>query len=84
MTMIYIILRNNELYHGRKAKPKSVKAFTSRGMAEGVVKRDIGNIASEMYNKMDIKPKVFGYDSEVFQRFVDEVEKEFEIKEVEI
>lgn len=84
MTMIYIILRNSELYHGRKVKPKSVKAFTSRGMAEGVIKRDIGNIASEMYSKMDIKPLVFGYDSEVFQRFVDIVEKEFEIKEVEL
>lgn len=84
MTNIYIILRNGELYHGRKQKPKSVKAFTSRGVAEGVIKRDIGNIASEMYHRLDIKPKLHDYESEVFLRFVDLLEKEFEIKEVEL
>lgn len=50
METIYIVLRNGELYHGTtNKKPKSVKAYTSRGVAEGVIKRDIPSIASEMY-----------------------------------
>lgn len=84
MTKIYIILRNDELYHGQKVKPKSVKAYTSRGMAEGVIKRDVGTIASDMYNRMDIKPSVDTYESEVFKKCIDSVASEFEIKEVEL
>jgi hypothetical protein len=75
---IYIILRNGELYHGVKKKSKSVKAYTTRGMAEGVIKRDIPSLASEMYWKMDIRHK------EVYETLLEEVEKQFSIKEVEI
>lgn len=84
MTKVYIILRNSELYHGSKVKPKSVKAFTSLGIAEGVLKRDIAYIASEMHNKMDIKPVASEYETEVYERLFMEVEKEFEIREVEL
>lgn len=84
MTNIYIILRNGELYHGIKSKPKSVKAFTSKGMAEGVVKRDVSKIASKMYYDMDIRPQVDNYETEVYKRFLDLVDKEFEIKEIEL
>lgn len=86
MTTIYIILRNGELYHGIKKKPKSVKAYTSRGMAEGVIKRDVGDIATQMYRdlyrKLDIEPIYM--ESEIFEQFVEKVENEFSIKEVEI
>lgn len=83
---IYIVLRNGKLYHGIKRKSKTVKAYTSRGMAEGVIKRDVGKIATDMYReyyrKLDIKSHHL--EKEIFQSFVKKVEDEFEIKEVEI
>ncbi|WP_342532729.1 hypothetical protein MHB40_14800 [Lysinibacillus sp. FSL K6-0057] len=84
MTNIYIVLRNGELYHGIKKKPKSVKAFTSKGIADGVVKRDVSKIASEMYYSMDIRPQIDSYETEVYKQFLDIVEKEFEIREINL
>lgn len=77
-TKIYIILRNGELYHGVNKKAKSVKAYTSRGVAEGVVKRDAPRIATEEFRGLDIK-----YD-EGYEIILNTVLSQFEIKEVEI
>ena len=86
---IFIVLRNGELYHGVNKKPKSVKAYTSRGMAEGVIKRDIGDLATKEYRnmikKLDIKPTPLSmFESEIYRDFVAKAENEFSIKEIEI
>lgn len=73
--MIFIILRNGELYHGNSnKKPNSVKAYTTRGTAEGVIKREASLIATQ---------KCFKYD-DIYPKLLLEVLNSFSIKEVEI
>lgn len=83
MEKIYIILRNGKLYHGLKHKSKTIKAYTERGTAEGVIKRESKQIAKDMFRHYYYKNNRYA-DEDMYDKFLKETLKEFSIKEVEI
>jgi len=80
--MIYIILRNGELWHGAKRKPKTVKAYTSKGMAEGAIKRDVKELAvREFWHHED---RFKRSEESIIEEIKEQLIKEFSVKEVAI
>lgn len=77
VSYIYVILRNGKPYCGLK-KQKTVKAYTSRGMAEGIISRETPLIATDEFRGLDIR-----YD-EAYEIILNTIKSQFTIKEVEV
>jgi len=80
--MIYIILRNGELWHGAHRKSKTVKAYTTKGMAEGVIKRDVTELAGREYWNHEDRFKKSA--ESIIEEIKEQLIKEFSVKEVAI